>query len=476
MAVFCSLIRSASAARTRPADQAVPAPATSSPRGLIIAAASSGSGKTTLTLGLLHLLHRQGVAVRGFKIGPDYIDPAFHAAASGADCYNLDGWAMRPASLASLIDTAATELVVVEGVMGLFDGAAMPADAAPDDLAPGSTAQLAAQTGWPVVLVLNVKGQAATAAAVARGLRDHHADVRIAGVICNNVGGPRHQEILQQAFQQVGIPVFGYVPHERRLTLPDRHLGLVQAGEHADLSAFLAAAADHLAAHVAIDDLLAIARPISAMPSSPESGNERGALLPPFGQHIAVARDIAFAFAYSGQLLAWRQAGAEISFFSPLADETPRADADAIFLPGGYPELHAGKLAANARFQAGLRQAVSRQVIVYGECGGYMVLGDALTDAQGQSHAMLGLLPVETSFATRKLHLGYREARFLSDSPLGNRGDRLRGHEFHYATIVREGDAAALFSVGDAQGRPLGDCGRRRGTVFGSFLHLIDVA
>ncbi|MET1029034.1 MAG: cobyrinic acid a,c-diamide synthase, partial [Dongiaceae bacterium] len=202
----------------------------------------------------------------------------------------------------------------------------------------------------------------------------------------------------------------------------------------------------------------------------------RPALLPPLGQHIAVARDIAFAFAYPGQLLAWRQAGAELSFFSPLADEAPHATADAIFLPGGYPELHAGKLAANTRFQAGLRQAASRQATVYGECGGYMVLGDALTDSQGQSHAMLGLLPVETSFATRKLHLGYRTSRLLADNPLGRRGTYLRGHEFHYATIVSEGDGEALFIAGDAQGRDLGAYGRRRGTVFGSFLHLIDAA
>ncbi len=440
-------------------------------RGLIIAAAASASGKTTLTLGLLHLLRRQGRTVRGYKIGPDYIDPAFHAAASGVDCFNLDAWAMRPSSLAGLIQAAdAAELLVVEGVMGLFDGAAMPADAAPGDLPIGSTAQLAALTGWPVILVLNVKGQGATAAAVARGLRDHHPDVRIGGVICNNVGSARHREILQQAFDGVSIPVLGYVPREARLKLPDRHLGLVQASEHIDLAAFLEAAADHLSAHLAVSDLIDAAKPAASMPVA----DRPASLLPPLGQRIAIARDTAFAFAYAGLLLAWRQAGAELSFFSPLSDEAPAAEAEAVFLPGGYPELHAGRLAGNRHFLSGVREAAARGATVYGECGGYMTLGEMLTDAEGQAHEMLGLLPVETSFAQRKLHLGYRQAQLLAGHPFGAPGCDLRGHEFHYATTLREGDAEPLFRACDAQGRDLGSCGLRRGNVSGSFLHLID--
>lgn len=444
------------------------------PRGLIIAATASGSGKTTLTLGLLHLLARQGVAARGCKIGPDYIDPAFHAAASGADCFNLDPWAMRPASLAALIAAAMTaDLLIVEGVMGLFDGAAMPAEAIADTLPIGSTAQLAAMTGWPVVLVLNVKGQGATAAAVARGLRDHHPDVHIAGVICNNVGGARHVEILRQAFDRLGLPVFGFVPQNAELTLPDRHLGLVQAAEHGDLPYFLQTAADHLAAHVEIDRLITEARPM-VMQAADDGAKTQPALLPPLGQHIAVAKDIAFAFAYAGQLLAWRRAGAELSFFSPLADETAAKAADAIFLPGGYPELHAGKLASNARFLDGLRDAAARGVTIYGECGGYMTLGRAITDADGHRHAMLGLLPLETSFARRKLHLGYRAVRLLADMALGHAGRSFRGHEFHYATILQEDGGGKLFDMRDAQGRDLGAAGHRHGTVSGSFLHLID--
>jgi cobyrinic acid a,c-diamide synthase len=439
--------------------------------GLIIAAAASGSGKTTLTLGLLRLLARQGVAVRGCKIGPDYIDPAFHAAASGAPCFNLDAWAQRPVSLAAVVAaTRPHDLLIVEGVMGLFDGAAAPAEAS--NLAPGSTAALAAKTGWPVVLVLNVKGQGATAAAIARGLQQFHPDVRVSGVICNNVGSPRHGEILQQSFAQAGIPLLGLVPRDPRLSLPDRHLGLIQAGEHADLQRFLDDAADHLAQHLDIAALRAVA----AAPIGIADGEMASALLPPLGQHVAIASDIAFAFAYPAQLQAWRAAGVELSSFSPLQDEAPSAQADAIFLPGGYPELHAGKLSANRNFITGLQQAADAGKLIYGECGGYMTLGRSLTDAEGQSHAMAALLPVDTSFAQRKLHLGYRQIETLAATPFGKAGTQLRGHEFHYASVIAAAAEDRLFLVTDAASRDLGAYGHRQGSVFGSYLHLIDLA
>jgi len=446
--------------------------------GLIIAASASGSGKTTLTLGLLRLLARQGVRVRGCKTGPDYIDPAFHAAASGAPCFNLDPWAMRPDSLTAIVAAAQPhDLMIVEGVMGLFDGAApSPANAVAGsgvfELPAGSTAQLAALTGWPVVVVLNVKGQGATAAAIARGLQQFHPQVRVAGVICNNVGSERHGEILRHAFAQLGISLLGLVLRDQRLHLPDRHLGLVQAAEVADLQRFLDDAADHLERHV---DIAALQR-LAAVPSGLTGGDLSRSLLPVLGQHIAVASDTAFAFAYPAQLAAWREAGAKISIFSPLSDEAPPVTADAIFLPGGYPELHAERLAGNRRFIAGLRQAAADHKTIYGECGGYMVLGRTLTDAEGVPHPMLDLLPVDTSFAKRKLHLGYRQVELEGDTPFGKKGARLRGHEFHYASIVAQSEEDRLFRVRDAAGRDLGAYGHRRRSVFGSYLHLIDRA
>jgi cobyrinic acid a,c-diamide synthase len=436
-------------------------------KGLIIAAASSGSGKTTVTLALLALLRQRGVAVASCKVGPDYIDPQFHARATGRPCFNLDGWAMRPATLAHLVRQAThdAELLIVEGVMGLFDGA--PTDA---ELAPGSTAEIAARTDLPVVLVLRAKGIGATAAALLQGLKQHHRDVQVAGVIFNEVGGERHRAMLAQAAGRAALPVLGYLPAFDDIVLPSRHLGLVQAREHDSFDRYLDRLCAHFAPHLELDAL----RSLAMAPTIAQSEAVRA--LPPLGQRIAVADDVAFGFSYAATLLGWRAAGAEIVRFSPLAGAGPDAAADAIFLPGGYPELHAGTLAANGAFLDGLRQAARKGTAIYGECGGYMTLGEGLIDADGARHAMAGLLPLVTSFAERKLHLGYREGTLLAGSPLGKTGSSFRGHEFHYATVVSEGRAESLFEVADAACRKLGRHGRRQGSVFGSFLHLIDEA
>jgi len=430
--------------------------------GLIIAAPASGSGKTVVTLGLLRALRAAGVAVASCKVGPDYIDPRFHEVASGRPCRNLDPWAMRPATLTrlALLAGEGAELLVVEGVMGLFDGAADGS---------GSTADLAALAGWPVVLVLDVGRQGPSAAAVLHGFRSFRADVEVAGVILNRVGSASHEAQICNAMTSLGAPVLGVVRRDAALDLPHRHLGLVQAEEHAELDGFLARAGAVLRASVDLEALRALARP-------GRLGEGGGAPLPPPGQRIAVARDAAFAFAYPHLLEGWRQWGAELLPFSPLADEGPDAGADAVFLPGGYPELHAGRLAANGRFLAGLRAAAARGATVYGECGGYMTLGETLVDGDGMVHAMAGLLPVATSFAQRRLHLGYRRAVTLADGPWGPRGTVLRGHEFHYASTTAADAGAPLFQAWDARGTDLGAMGSRRGTVCGSFLHVVDAA
>ncbi|MGE5504776.1 MAG: cobyrinate a,c-diamide synthase, partial [Actinomycetota bacterium] len=307
--------------------------------GLIIAAPASGSGKTSATLGLLRALVRRGVRVASAKVGPDYIDPAFHAGASGRDCFNLDSWAMRAPTLAGLAAglAADAELVVAEGVMGLFDGA--PVDAAEPD---GSTADLARRTGWPVVLVVDARGMAASAAAVIAGFANHQDGVAVAGVIFNRVSGERHAAAIAAACARTlpHVQVLGFLPRADELTIPGRHLGLVQACENPALEAFLDGAAQVVARHVDLDGLLALARPGRLDAPLP------GPLLPPLGNRIAVARDEAFAFAYQAALQAWRRAGAELVAFSPLAGEGPDASCDAVYLPGGYPELHAGRLAA----------------------------------------------------------------------------------------------------------------------------------
>lgn len=435
--------------------------------GLIVAAPASGSGKTVVTLGLLRSLARSGVRVASAKVGPDYIDPAFHAAASGRPCRNLDTWAMRPETLSAGLAglSADAEVVVAEGVMGLFDGARGVAGGAD-----GSTASLARATGWPVVLVVDAAAQAASAAAVVKGFADFDAAVPVTGVLFNRVGGPGHAAILTEAMAAAlpGVPLLGCLPRADGLALPSRHLGLVQALEHADLPAFLDRAADWVAGHANLDALRRLFAPGGTGAAA------AGPALPVLGGRIAVARDAAFAFAYPHVLDGWRAAGAALEFFSPLADEGPAEAADAVYLPGGYPELHAGRLAGNDGFRAAMAAAAARGAAVFGECGGYMVLGRTLTDADGRAHPMLGLLPVETSFAERRLHLGYRDLATAADGVLGPAGTAFRGHEFHYARIVAEGGAGSLFRARDAAGADLGAMGLQDGRVAGAFLHLID--
>jgi cobyrinic acid a,c-diamide synthase len=432
--------------------------------GIILAAPASGSGKTVITLALLRHLRRSGLKAASAKLGPDYIDPAFHTAASGAPCRNLDLWAMRQETVAALVAALErqAEIVICEGALGLFDGAGLAAA--------GSTADLADLTGWPVVLVVDVRGQGASAAALVEGFARHRPGLPLAGVILNRIGGARHRAMVEAALKAAlpDLPVLGAVPRHEDLVLPERHLGLVPAGEHRDLDAFLERAAAVVGGAVDGAALAALAQP------SVTTGTTPALPLPPLGQRVAVARDAAFAFAYPAVLEGWRGAGAELSFFSPLADEAPVPEADAVYLPGGYPELHAGRLAAARRFQAGLHAAAARGAAVYGECGGYMALGQGLVDAAGARHAMAGLLPLETSFAARRLHLGYRAARLLAAGPLGVRGAGFRGHEFHYAAILAEGPGMPLFEAADADGADLGAVGRVVGTVAGSFLHLVD--
>jgi cobyrinic acid a,c-diamide synthase len=435
-------------------------------RGIIIAAPHSGAGKTTVTLAVLGALARRGVAVRAAKAGPDYIDPAFHAAATGAASVNLDSWAMPRPLLDALAAQAAgaADIFVIEGVMGLFDGAAGAAGQR------GATADLAAHFGLPVALVLDISRHAQSAAAVVRGFASHDPAVQIAGVILNRTASEKHRALVADAIAALGVPVFGAVPREAALALPERHLGLVQAGEHADLAGLIDRLAAMAERHLDLDAIIAKAAPLSV-----GAANEFINALPPPGQRVALAHDRVFTFAYPHLTEAWRCAGAEIIPFSPLADEPPPQRADCCWLPGGYPELHADALAAARRFSGGLRRFAATRP-VHGECGGYMVLGESLEDAAGQHHAMAGLLGHSTSFARRKLHLGYRTARLLSDNVLGAKGAIVRGHEFHYASLTSAGGDECFAELCDGEGRALGKAGGRRGRVTGTFFHAIAAA
>jgi cobyrinic acid a,c-diamide synthase len=451
---------------------------------LMIAASTSGSGKTTVTLGLLAALRRRGVTVRAAKVGPDYIDPAFHSAACGVPSYNLDSWAMPQALLATLLTGKSTnadkrEILIIESAMGLFDGVTL------SDGESSAPAALASRFGIPVVLVLDVSAQSQTAAAVAHGLATYDPNLEIAGIILNRVAGERHAQPIIAELERRGFSVLGVLPYEGSLSVPERHLGLVQAQEHPELREKLEALADVVERHVDLEALLGKAKslervlegiPPASQPTQRSSATPTSTFppfaIPPIGQRIALAQDEAFSFIYPHVLDLWRENGVIMVPFSPLNDEPPSEECDACWLPGGYPELHAARLAAATRFRDGLIRFAERAP-VYGECGGYMVLGQALEDAAGVLHPMTGLLGHVTSVAKPKLQIGYREAHLLTDSALGRRGTRLRGHEFHYATVIHAGDDSPFATMFDAYGNELGAAGGRRGNVCGSFFHLI---
>lgn len=422
--------------------------------GLILSAPNSGAGKTTMTLGILHALARRGMNVRGAKSGPDYIDPRFHEAACGQVCPNLDAWAMSSKRIAGL--AAGDGLLIIEGAMGLFDGA--PPEGK------GATADLARILKLPVVLIIDAAKTAQSVAPLVAGFAGHDADVNVAAVILNNVGSPRHEAMLRRALGKINMPVLGAVYRQDGLTHPSRHLGLVQAGEHPDMQSYLTRAADAMEAAIDLDALVALA---GALPSAQPATTQQSRRTPP-AQKIAIAQDQAFAFAYPHVLSDWAAGGAELQFFSPLANE-PAPQADLIFLPGGYPELHAATLSSAATFRASMLAAARAGTQIYGECGGYMTLGETLTDADGTRHDMLGLLPLHTSFAKRKLHLGYRTVT----ATFGPFTGTFAAHEFHYATTM-QASGTALFDACDAEGNDLGPFGLINGTTCGSFAHLIE--
>ena len=432
--------------------------------GLLIAAPASSTGKTTVMLGLLAALRERGLVVQPFKNGPDYIDPAFHRAASGRWSFNLDTWAMPGTMLDGMLVAAdGADLILAEGSMGLFDGVV-----AKGATGNGASADLAQRMGWPVVLVIDASGQAQTAAAVARGLAQFRAGVQVAGVILNRVASPRHEALIRDGMAEAGLKVLGVLPKRAAIAMPERHLGLVQAEEQPALQALITDAAQLMRDGVDLDAVIA-----AAASSGRKAPQVR--IAPP-GQRIALARDAAFSFLYPHLLHGWRAAGAEILTFSPLVNEPPDPGADVCWLPGGYPELHGATLAEASNFRAGLK-AFAETKPVHGECGGYMAMGEAIVDKDGHRHQMAGLLGLVTSFEKRKMHLGYRSAVLETAIPGQGSGSTLRGHEFHYSTILAQPDPA-LARVTDATGAAVPEAGSYRlqpggGLSTGTFFHLI---
>lgn len=395
-----------------------------SARALVIAGTASGVGKTTITLGLLEAYRRRGLRVQAFKVGPDFIDPGFHALVTGRPSYNLDGFMCGRERVEATVARAAAgaDLVVIEGVMGCFDGY----DGSSDD---GSTAQIAKWLGAPVVLVIDAKAQTRTAAAVVLGCERFDPVLDVAAVIANRVGGAVHRRWVEEAITAACRAAFvGAIKRDPAFTLPERHLGLVTAMEGTLTPERRARLADTVEASIDLDRLLTIAAPLrdeGAAPPRPSG---------PVRARLGIARDAAFQFYYEENLERLRAAGAETVFWSPLVDQA-LPEVDGLYLGGGYPELHARELSENERARKAVREFAEAGKPIYAECGGLMYLAAALEDLQAVAHPMVGLLPATVRMHPRTLSLGYTEAAFTADTPLGPAGTLARGHEFHYSTL-----------------------------------------
>ncbi|MGI9000873.1 MAG: cobyrinate a,c-diamide synthase [Pseudonocardia sp.] len=434
-------------------------------RALVIAAPSSGSGKTTVATGLMAALRRRGTAVAPFKVGPDYVDPGYHTLAAGRPGRNLDPVLVGADRIAPLARHGAVgaDVAVVEGVMGLFDGRL--ADGY------GSTAQVAALLGAPVVLVVDCRGQSRSLAALLHGFGSFDPSVRLAGVVLNFVGSERHEAVLRAAAAEAGLPVLGALPRHDALAVPSRHLGLVTAIEYGvEATAAVAAMAELVAAHVDLDAVQRLAEPLPPGPSwSPEPPPPRARKSSPEQRYprTAIFGGVAFSFGYVEHVELLAAAGAEVVVVDPLRDEALPAGTAALVLPGGFPEEHVVALGANARLRSAVAAFAASGAPIHAECGGLLYLCAELDGAP-----MCGVLPARATM-TDRLTLGYRDAVALADSPLFATGARVAGHEFHHCAVTPQAGVAPAW--GWRGGEPEGSGSIREGWVVGgvhaSFLH-----
>jgi cobyrinic acid a,c-diamide synthase len=425
---------------------------------VVVAGTSSGAGKTTVACGLIGALRARGLRVQGFKVGPDYIDPSHHALASGRPGRNLDAYLSGPDLIAPLMrhGAAGADVAVIEGVMGMFDGASGRGELA-------STAHVAKLLDAPVLLVLDAAAMARSAAAVVHGFATFDADVRVAGVVFNRVGSEHHEQLLREALDPLGVPVLGALRRDERVVVPERHLGLVPAREREERTrAALDALVGAVGRHVDLDAVLELAR---SAPAPPGPTWSPAAAEPVAGARVALARGPAFSFHYEENLELLAGAGAELLPFDPLRDEALPRDANALVLAGGFPEVFGAELAANAPLRADVAAFAARGRPLLAECGGLLFLA-----AELDGHPMCGALPLRGRMTSR-LALGYREATARTATPWLDVGERVRGHEFHYSHVepLDGGERAAWTLAARGSERPEGFV---TGALQASYLHV----
>ena len=431
-------------------------------RGVVVAAPNSGSGKTTVTLGLMAALQRRGLRVAPFKVGPDFIDPGHHRRVCGRASRNLDGWMLDRDTNRRIFtrQAASADVAVVEGVMGLFDGFDGRSEA-------GSTAQMAKWLGLPVLLVVDARSMARSAAALVQGFERFDPQLTFAGVLFNRVGSARHLDYLRQALDgHVAMPCLGALGRDGRIAMPERHLGLVTDEDRPMDEKTISRLAGALAQGCDLDTLLAVLKPLPTMEAAPMVRTAQSAV------RIGVARDRAFCFYYPENIELLEANGASIVYFSPIDDPDLPADLDGLYFGGGYPELHAAALARNRVLRDRVLAASRAGMPIYGECGGFMYLCRDLEDAEGRRHEMTGCFPLATRMTPKLRSLGYREAVLTRSTLLGGAGRRVRGHEFHYSELAEDpGDVPLAYRVSDRQGADRGE-GFQAGNTLGSYLHL----
>ncbi len=421
-------------------------------KAIIIAGTQSGSGKTTVSLGVMAALAASGLKVQPFKCGPDFIDPSLHKLVTGTISRNLDIWMCGASFTCQSFANHSTDadISVIEGVMGMYDGGE------------SSSASLAAQLGVPVVLVLDVRSAAESAAAVLKGFEALNPQVAPKGVILNQIASPRHLELVSNAIKQhCQAEILGYLPRTLQFHIPERHLGLKMGEENPLDEKAIVELATTITKHVDLDRLLAIAGSTAGYkPIEPPATTTK--------LRIGIARDKAFCFYYQDNLDLFQKAGAELVSFSPLTDTSLPPDIQAIYLGGGYPELYAKTLAANTTMLAAIKQWAEADLPIYAECGGFMYLTEGIVDHEKQFHSMAGIFPVQARMQGKRASLGYREIKLQDKSFFGPKETVLRGHEFHYSTIAEmPANIERLYAVNNGSNE-----GYRYKNVLGGYMHI----
>ncbi|PSB16639.1 cobyrinate a,c-diamide synthase [Phormidesmis priestleyi ULC007] len=428
--------------------------------GMIIAGERSGVGKTTVTLALLSALQRRSQAVQSFKVGPDYIDPMFHRHVTKRACRNLDPVLTSEAYVQQCFaqHSQTADYALIEGVMGLFDGAS-----GSDDF--GSTAHIARLLNLPVLLILNCSSLARSIAAIAHGYRSFDPRVNVAGVVLNRVGSDRHLELLTAALEPLNLPILGVLRRQDEITIPDRHLGLVPTAELENLNPLLDRLADLGETCFDWSQLLPLLKcqPLEKSESKIQVLNSK--------VRVAIAYDSAFNFYYADNLDLLEQLGAELVYWSPLTDSALPERVRGLYFGGGFPEVFAAELAANQSARQAVDAAIQSNMPTYAECGGLMYLCEQIIDFAGQSHSMVGILPT-TAKMGKKLTLGYRQATVMQNSPMMNKGDRVWGHEFHRSTLTHESDQPLFNLEGYHSSIPLKSEGWQCYQLHASYTHL----